>query len=54
MCGTFVISICYQAVQQVIKAAQGKPVTANITTPGVWWDINNYEELIEKKIVYHG
>ena len=46
--------IGYQAVQQVIKAAQGKPVTANITTPGVWWDKNNYEELIEKKIVYHG
>ena len=46
--------IGYQAVQQVIKAAQGKPVTEKITTPGVWWDINNYEELIEKKIVYHG
>ena len=37
-----------------VKAAQGKPVTDHITTPGVWWDINNYEELIDKKIVYHG
>ena len=46
--------IGYQAVWQAIKAAQGKPVTSQITTPGVWWDINNYEELIEQKIVYHG
>lgn len=46
--------IGYQAVQQAIKAAQGKPIIPHITTPGVWWDINNYQELIEKKIVYHG
>ena len=46
--------IGYQAVAQVIKASQGKPVNPNITTPGIWWDINNYEELKEKKIVYEG
>ena len=46
--------IGYQAVAQVIKAAQGKPVDAGITTPGVWWDIDNYEELKERKIVYEG
>ena len=46
--------IGYQAVAQVIKAAKGKPVNPDITTPGVWWDINNYEELRDKKIVYEG
>ena len=46
--------IGYQAVTQVIKAAKGKPVNPDITTPGVWWDINNYEELRDKKIVYEG
>jgi len=46
--------IGYQAVAQVIKAAKGKPVTPSITTDGIWWDINNYEELKEKKIVYEG
>lgn len=46
--------IGYQAVAQVIKAAKGKPVNPDITTPGVWWDINNYEELKDKKIVYEG
>lgn len=46
--------IGYEAVAQVIKAAKGKPVNPDITTPGVWWDINNYEELRDKKIVYEG
>ena len=46
--------IGYQAVTQVIKAAQGKPVDTDITTPGIWWDVNNYEELKEQKIVYEG
>ena len=46
--------IGYQAVAQVIKAAQGKPVDPDITTPGIWWDITNYQELKEKKIVYEG
>ena len=46
--------IGYQAVAQVIKATQGKPVDTDITTPGIWWDINNYEELKERKIVYEG
>jgi len=46
--------IGYQAVTQAIKAAQGKPVDTDITTPGIWWDVNNYEELKEQKIVYEG
>lgn len=46
--------IGYQAVSQVIKAAQGKPVNPDITTDGVWWDITNYQELKDKKIVYEG
>ena len=46
--------IGYQAVLQVIQAAKGKPVNPDITTPGIWWDINNYEELREQKIVYDG
>ena len=44
----------YQAVKQVITAAKGKAVEESITTPGVWWDVNNYEELKERKIVYEG
>lgn len=44
----------YEAVSQVIKACQGQEVTDKITTDGVWWDINNYEAMIEQKIVYHG
>ena len=44
----------YYAVVQAIRASQQKPVEKNITTPGVWWDVNNYQELIEDKIVYHG
>jgi len=44
----------YYAVVQAINASQQKPVEKNITTPGVWWDVNNYQKLIEDKIVYHG
>ena len=44
----------YQAVKQVITAAKGKAVEESITTPGVWWDVTNYEELKERKIVYEG
>ena len=46
--------IGYQAVMQAINAAQGKLVTENIVTPGIWWDITNYEELKNAKIVYEG
>ena len=46
--------IGYQAVAQVIKAAQGKPVNPDIITPGIWWDIENYKELKDRKIVYEG
>ena len=46
--------IGYQAVTQAIKAAQKQPVEGNIMTPPVWWDISNYQELREKKIVYEG
>ena len=44
----------YQAVKQVITAAKGKAVEESITTPGVWWDVTNYEELKDRKIVYEG
>ena len=44
----------YQAVKQVITAASGKSVEGSITTPGVWWDVNNYQELRDRKIVYEG
>ena len=44
----------YQAVKQAIAAANGKSVEESLTTPGVWWDVNNYKELMEKKIVYEG
>ena len=47
-------AIGYEAVSQVIKAAQGKPVNPDIMTPPVWWDKNNYQELREQKIVYEG
>lgn len=46
--------IGYQAVVQAIKAAQEETITSNITTPGIWWDVTNYEELREQKIVYEG
>ena len=46
--------IGYEAVSQAIKAAQGKIVSQNVTTPTVWWDVNNYQALKEKKIVYEG
>ena len=46
--------IGHQAVAQAIKAAQGKPVNPGITTSGVWWDIDNYLELKDRKIVYEG
>ena len=44
----------YRAVKQVITAASGKSVEGSITTPGVWWDVNNYQELRDRKIVYEG
>ena len=44
----------YEAVTQVIAAAKGKSISGHVVTPGVWWDKDNYQELIEKKIVYRG
>ena len=44
----------YESVRQAIMAAEGKPVNSNVTTPGVWWDVENYIELGERKIVYEG
>lgn len=44
----------YKAVQQVISVANGKLVEKSVTTPGVWWNIDNYKELMDEKIVYQG
>ena len=44
----------YKTVLQLINAIKGEPVETTIMTPGVWWDVTNYEELGEKKIVYEG
>ena len=44
----------YQAAKQAMEAAKGNKVEESITTPGLWWDINNYKDLMERKIVYKG
>ena len=44
----------YETAKQVIAASKGQDVEKNIMTQGMWWDVNNYEELGERKIVYEG
>lgn len=46
--------IGYQAVLQVINAIEGNTVTPTVDIAGAWWDEDNADEMIKKKLVYEG
>lgn len=46
--------IGYQAVLQVINAIEGNTVTEKVDISGAWWDEDNLDEMIKKKLVYEG
>lgn len=46
------IDMGYQAVIQAINAAEGKTVTTPVEISGAWYNIDNIDEMIAKKLVY--
>ena len=44
----------YKAVECAIKKCEGQEIKEDIYIPGVWYDVNNLEEMIEKGLVFEG
>lgn len=47
-------NIGYNAVEQCIRAIEGKEVEENVSIAGAWYDESNIDEMIEKNLVYEG
>ncbi len=46
--------IGYKAVEQAVFAIENKDVEKAVEIGGTWWDAENVDDMISKKLVYQG